>query len=486
MYSRRNKKITKSLKDYLVPVIGWFILLFIVYNIVSSGGDEKTPTTQQTPIIVDVDTQTTQAYVEYSGGKKTQIETTWVSLYPWEKVSLSTTWNAKLNLKEGESLHLNKLGNVLYVWENKFTLYASDLFVNVSTPTQFDLRYMQVNTTWANQVFNLNQTDVSSSIYVLDGSVQVKNTAWVSVMVGKGERLSIIRNEAGSKDIDLNARKELIDEYVKTDDWFILNNGNTFLSRVDTNISETGTWNVQEQEVSGWFWYVQFDLLDESDAGKDVIDITWELLDEVVYKVEINGQTAEINVSDRTFVLKSLKLTSRINDIVYRVFDESNRLLDKWVLTLYYAQAPASTPTSWQNQWVATVENYSLAVSPLYTIVAPKSNPYITTENNVRLEWTVPARTVERIVINDFQLTKFPRHGTYWYYFANAEFWNLKEWLNIYKIQYYGAENKLLYENTFTIVKETPKPVVTPTVPVVDTLQPLIETIEENILNTEA
>ena len=61
---------------------------------------------------------------------------------------------------------------------------------------------------------------------------------------------------------------------------------------------------------------------------------------------------------------------------------------------------------------------------------------------------------MKSIVINWFQLQKFPAYWSYWSYFANKDFGNLKDWVNIYKIEYYGAENKLLYENNFTIIKE--------------------------------
>ena len=469
----------KWLKDYLVPIIWWFIFIFLLYSVFFSG-DEAPVVTTQTPITVEKSTLDTQAYIEYSWWRKSEVETSSVSLYPGEKLNIGTTWNARIKVWDTSYLQLNRLGSLLYASENKFTLYSSELFANISWNMQFDLRFMQVNTFGDNQVFNLSQNEVASTIYVLHGSVQVKNTAWVSVMVSKWERLSIIRNDASNKDIDLNSKKDTIDNFIKTDDWYILNNGDSFLN-LSLDI-QTASWEIIEEErpVAGWFWYIQFDLMDESDVSTDTIDITGEFLDDIVYKVEINGQTAEINVSDKTFQLKSLKLTSRVNDVVYRVFDQSNKLLDKWVLTLYYSKAPAWQSANQSTAWLATVQNYSLSSSPLYTIVSPKSNPYITTENNVRIEGTVPARTVERIVINDFQLTRFPRLGTYWYYFANAEFWNLKEWLNIYKIQYFWAENKLLYENTFTIIKEAPRAAVTP--PATVTPAPVVvveETIDE-------
>jgi len=43
------------------------------------------------------------------------------------------------------------------------------------------------------------------------------------------------------------------------------------------------------------------------------------------------------------------------------------------------------------------------------------------------IEGLVPAGKVTKIDVNDFTLTKFPRFGTYWKYYANTEYGNLKE-----------------------------------------------------------
>jgi hypothetical protein len=184
--------------------------------------------------------------------------------------------------------------------------------------------------------------------------------------------------------------------------------------------------------------------------------LEWSILDTIVYKVEIDWQTAKINSEDKTFSLKWLKLKSKVNNIVYRIFDDSNKLIDKWVLTLYNTSWTSSTTTVNENNspWYAWVENYSLSNSPSYKIISPAKNPYTTTENLVKIEWTVPWSTVKKIVINDFQLQKFTPYSTYWSYFANSDFGNLKEWLNIYKIQYYSWDDKLINESTFSIVKE--------------------------------
>jgi hypothetical protein len=74
---------------------------------------------------------------------------------------------------------------VLYNAGKNFTLYSSDLFVNTSSSMVFDLKYMKVSSSGENQVFNLTQNEVSSTIYVVSGNVEVQNSAGVSVMVGK-------------------------------------------------------------------------------------------------------------------------------------------------------------------------------------------------------------------------------------------------------------------------------------------------------------
>lgn len=58
---------------------------------------------------------------------------------------------------------------------------------------------------------------------------------------------------------------------------------------------------------------------------------------------------------------------------------------------------------------------------------------------------------MKKIVINDFQLQKFIANSTYWQYFANSEFGNLKPGVNIYKIQFYWEWDSIVYETTLQL-----------------------------------
>jgi hypothetical protein len=466
--NRRNKKIVKNFKDYLIPII-WVIIVFIVIlNFIFWGNNDKSKETivNNVPLELIYSDQNTESYIVYASGDKKKV-TQNTELYKWEKLQIWTTWDITLKIpNEWWTLVLNRLWELKYNEDASYTLLSSDLWLNTKNKTQIEMRYAKISST-PESVFNLSQNEVASSIYVVYGNVEVTNTAWTKTTLQKWQKLSIMRNESNDKNLDLSLKKEEIDDYTKNDDWFIKNNWSFYLNKVEeSNTSSwiTQTWSINSMSwtttwnISSGFEYISFNNQDESDVTTDTVNIEGKILDDIVYKVEIDWKTATINQEDKTFSLKNLKLSSRINNIVYRVFDESNKLMSKWVLTLYYANG--WTPNAWSSNSspsLAWVENYSLNNSPLYKIISPKQNPYTTSEKLVMIEWTVPARTVQKIIINWFQLQQFPANWTYWKYFANEDFWNLKDWLNIYKIQYFGADEKLIFENTYTIIKEPAK-----------------------------
>jgi hypothetical protein len=118
-----------------------------------------------------------------------------------------------------------------------------------------------------------------------------------------------MKNDANSKEVDLNGMKEMIDEYIKSDDWYIANNADSFLNQSTQTLS--GSTTSSGETLSGvtvggssGFGVVSFDILDESDSDKEMIDVSGTLLDSLAYKIEINGIAADINPADRTFVAK--------------------------------------------------------------------------------------------------------------------------------------------------------------------------------------
>jgi len=410
-----------------------------------------------TPLEVSLDTPDTEGYIIYTWWNKTKLE--WkISMYKTEKLSVA---KGSLSIKSKTAdLVLNKLWELKYNEDWTYTLYSSDLWVKTNSWINIEMRYAKVSSDWSS-VFSLSQNEVASTIYVVSWVVKVQNLAWKEAFLQKGDKLVIMRNNTNDDKSDLSLSKEQIDDYIKTDDWFVKNNWNYYLSLSWTNISSswslsyswsTLSWYVLWNDISGSSYLSFNNIFDEQEVNTNSLDIEWTILSDMVYRIEINGKNVELNNNSKTFSLRWLKLESKTNDLVYKIYDEWNKLITKWVITIYYSGWNSSN-----NQSLAKVENYPILSSPLYQILSPKQNPYTTSDDIVRIEWTVPSWIVEKIVVNDFELRKFPKYWSYWSYFANSQFWNLKDWVNIYKIQYFGAWGKILYENNFTIIKEPKK-----------------------------
>lgn len=448
--NRRNKKITKNIKDYIVPIVWWAIIFILIVNFIFWDKSENPNNTlvNNIPLELSLDDPNSKAYIVYSSWDKKDVSEV-KKLYKWEKLEIWTTWEVEIT-NSWWTYVLNRLWELKYNEDGTFTLISSDLWVNNSSPITIETKYA-VLTAPENSVFNVSQNEVASTIYNVWNNIEVKNLVWSKTTLQKWQKITIMRPDANEEWIDLSLKKAEIDDYTKNDDWFISNNWNYYLNQnsdSNTNSGSTNTWSSYTWGTS--FSYISFNIEDESDVNTDNINISWNILDDIVSKIEIDWKTADVNKENNTFSLENLELDSRVNNLVYRVYDESNSLLNKWVITLYYAQW---TSNNNNNDSFADVENYEITHSPSYPIISPNKNPYTTTEDLVMIEWNVPARTVSKIVINGFELQQFPANWTYWKYFANKEFWNLKEWLNIYHIKYYWSDDKIIFENNFLIIK---------------------------------
>ena len=60
---------------------------------------------------------------------------------------------------------------------------------------------------------------------------------------------------------------------------------------------------------------------------------------------------------------------------------------------------------------------------------------------------------MSKITVNGFTLKQFIANWTDWRYHANVEFWNLKEWMNVYEVKYFDSSWKMIHSNTFFIKK---------------------------------
>lgn len=449
-----NKKILKTFKDYLFPIVVVGILGIIFLSFLFSW-DSKTNTPSDTNdfFTLTLSSPGGESYIEYTWGKRVKIEGE-TSLYKSEKVQVVSDGVA-LSGPLGK-FNLNRLWELKYNENGGLTLYSSDLWAQASKDMSVEMRYAKL-TLYANAVVNMSQNEVASTIYVLSGTAEVQNLVGISTVLQKGDKIVIMRNNANDKNTDISLSKETIDDYIKNDDWFVKNNGTFYLEQSQSeelsgsweSLSQTGS--VSQGTSSLW---ISFDgIYDGGQVTENATDIKGSIADDSIVTIEINGKNAQINTTDHTFSLGGVNTSGKVNDIVYKLYDSQSNLVNKWVLTLYNAQA-SGTASNTSSSNLAQVENYPISSSPLYQITNPKQNPITTEENVVRIEGTVPARTVKKIIINDFQLQKFIAYSSYWQYFANSDFGNLKPGVNIYNIKFYGESDNLLYETNFTIIKQ--------------------------------
>ena len=231
--SRRNptNKTVKTFKDYLVPIIIVFVVaLLVLNNIFSSSDDKKNTTNINQSLEVTLSEPTTEAYVILDWWNKTKVETK-STMYSTEKLQVV---NGSLNIKwQNADLVLNKLWELRYNEDGNYTLYSSDLWVNWKSALNVEMRYAKISST-DKSVFSLSQNEVASTIYVLDWNVTVQNLVWKSATLQKGDKLVIMRNNSNDETSDLSLSKEQIDDYIKSDDWFIKNNWSFYLSQTDS------------------------------------------------------------------------------------------------------------------------------------------------------------------------------------------------------------------------------------------------------------
>jgi hypothetical protein len=157
---------------------------------------------------------------------------------------------------------------------------------------------------------------------------------------------------------------------------------------------------------------------------------------------------------------------------VFKLYDTDDNVISKVVYTFYYnwpiiqeetATTTNETPKPSSNE----VRNYQVDWSK-FIFTAPGTSPYSTSESMVTIRWQLPASAwVAKVSVNGFTLWSF--NWTTWRYHANSDSDNFKDWTNVYEVKYYWEWWKLVYTNSFVIIKKAK----------------LIETIEQPTTITE-
>lgn len=438
----------------MVPIIAGILILILIFSIFSwddNDSQENTASQIENQIWYELslDTPTTESYVEYQWGDKSEIEEA-TTIYKWEKIiikegSVSMKFDGVLDLK------LNKLGELKIGDDGKLFLYSSDLWVNTQVSQDISMRYANISA-WANSTLSFSQNEMWSTIYLLTGFAEVSNLAGESTVLAPGQKISISRLEASKDDLDLQLSKENIDDYFKSTDWFIKNNGSFYLSQASVVEDETWTGETsQPASISTRGMIVLNDITDESQVSSPSIDITGSYTDEAIVNISANGVEATINQNNKTFKFTGIDTSQKENDIVFKVIDDAGDILEKFVYTLYYNNGSAeATDTS----STFPVQNYAVDATQFQFTAPTTANTYTTTEEFITIRGKVLNENVASVRVNGYQLKSY--NGSTWRYHASTLNNNLAEGSNIYEIKYYDQSGKVIYTNYFTINKRLP------------------------------
>ena len=468
--SRKNNMVQNTFKDYFVPIIGWVLILILIYSFLSNDGSSS-PTWEDGNSIPteitfwDVDTE---AYIMYAGDKKEKI-TADNSIYPWETL-IVTTGSVWLTPPDGNTINLNKIAELKLEEDGSYNLYSSDAWFELSSDARISMRYANIEAP-AGSILSLTQNEAGSTVYVLAGSAKVTNLAWVSTLLIKGQKVSISRLNAASEDIDLASEKSSIDSYFKWSDWFIANEWHITLNKDDvtpivsgsgSTESETATLSSEGSWATGL--YLSFNnLRDEMSVSDSSLNISGKVLSESVSSITINN--AQASIVDGTFSLEGLALWSSINDIVVKVYDEWKSILEKEVYSVYssadWTISPTTTTAPASNQTGGTT--YKSDATNFGFTFPSTTWKFSTSSSEVTIRGITTAPNISRVEVNGFELSSF--NGSTWRYHAFERFTTLEEWSNQYKIDYYGSDGKIVYTDYFTVVKRgVESPTTTPPV----------------------
>lgn len=454
---RNRNTFQNTFKDYLVPIVGWVLLLILLYSLFNGSWNdtnENIPQSweNQSPVNINFSASDDEVFIMYPGEEREQISES-ESLYKWERIIVKSWW-VDLNFTNGTQLALNKIAELKYNEDSSLSLYSSDAWINLAEDTTIAMKYANIEAQ-ADSTLSLTQNEAGSTVYVLAWSAKITNLGWVSTSLIKGQKINISRLNAASNDIDLSAEKGNIDSYFKGSDWFIENEGHIILQQ-EENIEATGTGSTQWDTTA----YISYDNLnDEMSTNNSSLTITGKILQDSISSVTIDNR--QVNISeDKTFSLQGVDTSKSINDLVVKVYDDNKTIVEKTVFTVYSSTTNTTSNTVARVSQAATssdvnsqgVTTYSVDGTDFGFTQPSVTGKFSTTGSEITIRWVTTAKWISKVQVNGFTLASF--NGSTWRYHAFERFETLEFGTNQYKVDYFGEDGEIVYTDYYTIVKK--------------------------------
>lgn len=372
-------------------------------------------------------------------------------LYVGDKsVSVETGWANGSN--EGISIDMDERTELIY--ENHsgsmdtFSLAKWRVWVEqLNDSNLFKMKNLSVTLKSTDIVMLEQNTQIYSTVYALRWDILI-TTSVGSYTLKAGNRIMISSSDLANPWLQLASLVGGIDESITDTPIFIKNKGKDILNMLNIANENSGT-IIDSGSTLGVSSLISIlDPTDWSIVNKPSITINWMINSKDIKRVTINDQDASVSPVNNTFVFMNFPITSETNNIVYKVYNSEGKQIEKWVITIFGSKQAMQSANK-------LISNNSPISSKDFQITYPTSNPFVTTDRLIKVQWLVPKDTVSYIMVNDYRLQKYNAWGTNWLYYANIDNDTMREGINLYTIRFYGPKNDVLYTQLFTIIKES-------------------------------
>ncbi len=466
MRNRKNNNI-KNIKDYIVPIVT-FLLIFILIYIAFSGWDEKESTDNINTINVqntnnnwiDILFWGSDTEVELINKKnKKSVLNNSDKINIWESIIVKS-WDVSFSIPTKWDFKLNTNGKITYLSNEEINLESNALWIDSKDSIKVSTKFSDINI-WKNSTVNIEQNEVSTTVYLLNGKTEIKNLWWVSTFLSTGKKIIISNKDALKKDLDMNLLKQDFDDYFKISDWYLKNSNWTVNTEINNEDNNSWTWELtgtgeikKEKKNNNILGLLNFDnIYDEGSVDSEYTNLSWKFADERISKIIINWKPAVINVENKTFNLIWVNTSKKENDIAIKVYDAEENLLWKYLYTLYYS--------SWKKDSNLTNNFAKVNTKPYpvnwedFIISIPTVKNWETTSSKNTFYGTVKNPDVKYVTVNGYRLKTF--NWKTFRYHAFEEYKTLWEWVNIYEIKYYNSNGKVILKKYITINKISKK-----------------------------
>ena len=166
MTTRRNRyswhnSFSKNIKDYIVPIIWWILILFLIWSLFLKWWN-KAPVNDENRVWIaitkDADSWASISYAWWSKRDISEVK----ALYKWEKITVSS---GRVKLSDANvSINLNKLWELKYLENWVLSLYSWEAWVDTNAAIDMEMRFVKLKIP-ANAHISLSQNEVMSTSY---------------------------------------------------------------------------------------------------------------------------------------------------------------------------------------------------------------------------------------------------------------------------------------------------------------------------------